>query len=126
MAMPRPHRRVAVALLALVAAIIAVAALTVHHAEAAAPANTQVALLPTPSCPDPGNEPAPWRDPKWGPDCQAQYVIDDLENADSSLYATTSQGPAQSTLQRLEAAIATGTTIEAADGSSTDCCRSMA
>jgi beta-glucosidase len=119
MSMPRPRRRVAATLLALVAAVIAVTALTVRHAQAAAPANTQVALLPAPSCPDPGSESAPWRDPKWGPDCQAQYVIDDLENANSSLYATTSQGPAQSTLQRLEAAIATGTNIEAADGSST-------
>lgn len=57
MSMPRPHRRVAAALLALVAAVIAVTALTGHHAQAAAPANTQVALLPTPSCPDPGANP---------------------------------------------------------------------
>ncbi|HLH64536.1 MAG TPA: glycoside hydrolase family 3 C-terminal domain-containing protein [Solirubrobacteraceae bacterium] len=78
------------------------------------------ALLPTPSCPQTG-EPDPWKDPRFGPECQAQYVIEDLENPASPLYAHTSSGaPVQSTLQRLEAAIASGDNIEAADGSMTN------
>ena len=81
--------------------------------------STQPALLATPHCPVPpstGN--APWQDPSFGAECQAQYVIDDLENPASPLYAHSPSGAAsQSTLQRLEAALATGNNIDAANGS---------
>jgi beta-glucosidase len=88
-------------------------------ARADAPGNQQVALLPTPSCPSPGGEASPWLDPQWGAQCQAQYAIDDLENPSSPLYGQTDGQPTQSTLQRLEAAIASGNNIVAADGTST-------
>ena len=83
--------------------------------------STQPALLPTPRCPVlPSTENAPWQDPRFGAECQAQYVIDDLENPASALYAHSSIGaPAQSTLQRLEAALATGNNIDAANGTTT-------
>jgi beta-glucosidase len=83
---------------------------------------TQPALLPTPRCPVPPlTESTPWQDPRYGSECQAQYVLDDLENPASSLYAHSSSGaPAQSTLQRLEAALATGNNIDAADGTTTN------
>jgi len=77
------------------------------------------ALLPTPSCPVPTGT-APWLNPAYGADCQAQYVIDDLENPASPLYQETNGVPAQTTLQRLEAAIATGNNILAANGSATN------
>jgi beta-glucosidase len=81
---------------------------------------TQPALVPTPYCPEAG-ESASWKDPRFGAECQAQYVIDDLENPSSSLYAHNASGTAvQPTLQRLEAAIASGNNIDAADGTSTD------
>ncbi|HEX4010398.1 MAG TPA: glycoside hydrolase family 3 C-terminal domain-containing protein [Solirubrobacteraceae bacterium] len=80
------------------------------------------ALIPTPHCPTPpASETSPWLDPKWGAECQAQYVIDDLENPASALYAHTSGGAAaQSTLVRLEAALATGNNIAPATGANTN------
>jgi Glycosyl hydrolase family 3 N terminal domain len=83
---------------------------------------TQPALLPTPRCPvPPSTETAPWQDPRFGAECQAQYVIDDLENPASPLYAHGSGGaPAQSTLDRLEAALTTGNNIDAANGTTTN------
>ena len=82
---------------------------------------TRPALLPTPSCPTPpASEAAPWTDPSFGAECQAQYVIEDLENPGSALYAHNPDGtPVQSTLQRLEAALASGQNIQAANGTST-------
>ncbi len=83
---------------------------------------TQPALLPTPHCPvPPSTDTAPWQDPSFGAECQAQYVIEDLENPASALYAHSSSGtPAQSTLQRLEAALANGNSIDAANGTATN------
>ena len=80
----------------------------------------QPALIPAPACPPlPTSEAAPWADPKFGPDCQAQFVIDDLENPASPRYAQSAGGPAQSTLQRLEAAVATGNNLQPASGAAT-------
>lgn len=76
------------------------------------------ALLPTPHCPAPTGS-SPWLNTSYGAACQAQYVIDDLENPDSALYQQANGAPAQSTLQRLEAAVATGNNIVAANGSAT-------
>ncbi len=83
---------------------------------------TQPALLATPRCPvPPSTENAPWQDPSFGAECQTQYVIDDLENPASPLYAHGPSGAAsQSTLQRLEAALASGNNIDAANGSTTN------
>jgi beta-glucosidase len=83
---------------------------------------TQPALLPTPRCPvPPSTESAPWQDPRYGSECQAQYVIDDLGNPASPLYEHSSSGaPTQSTLQRLEAALTSGNNIDAANGSPTN------
>ena len=81
---------------------------------------TQPALLPTPHCPvPPSTDTAPWQDPSFGADCQAQFVINDLENPASPLYQHASDGtPTQSTLQRLEAALGSdrGGDIIAANG----------
>ena len=101
-----------------------VLALDGHSARAAggppAPISNAPALLPAPSCPaPPASETAPWADPKFGPDCQAQFVIDDLENPASPRYAQSAGGPAQSTLQRLEAAVATGNNLQPASGAAT-------
>jgi len=76
------------------------------------------ALLTAPHCPAP-SRPSPWLDASYGAACQAQYVIDDLENPNSALYKQAGGVPAQTTLQRLEAAIATGNSLLAADGSGT-------
>jgi beta-glucosidase len=85
------------------------------------PISSAPALLPTPSCPTPpANESAPWADPKYGADCQAQYVINDLENPASALYQVTGGTPTQTTLQRLEAAIASGKNLVAANGTKTN------
>jgi beta-glucosidase len=83
---------------------------------------TQPALLPTPRCPvPPSTNSAPWQDPSFGAECQAQYVIEDLENPASALYAHGSSGaPTQSTLQRLEAALAAGDGVDAANGTTTN------
>jgi beta-glucosidase len=74
------------------------------------PISNAPALLPTPTCPTPpSSEAAPWADPQFGADCQAQFVIDDLENPASSLYQHAGDGtPTQTTLERLEAALASG------------------
>ncbi len=94
-----------------------VVALAIGHGTALAAAGAgQSALLPTPSClTPPPSESAPWLDARFGAECQAQYVIDDLENPASPLYAHNADGtPVQSTLERLEAALATGDNIEPA------------
>jgi beta-glucosidase len=89
-----------------------------HAGYGAGPGNAP-ALLATPNCPAPTGT-APWLNAANGADCQAQYVIDDLENPASPLYAVTNGAPAQTTLQRLEAAIATGNNILAAGGTATN------
>jgi beta-glucosidase len=76
------------------------------------------ALLPAPHCPAPAGA-QPWLNAAYGADCQAQYVIDDLSNPASPLYQVTGGVPAQTTLQRLEAAIATGRNLIKADGTTT-------
>ena len=98
-----------------------VLALDGHSARAAggppAPISNAPALLPAPSCPaPPASETAPWADPQFGADCQAQYAIEDLENAASPLYQQTAGVPAQSTLQRLEGALASGSNLVNASG----------
>jgi beta-glucosidase len=94
-------------------------ALSADAAHATAPSGSvsiAPVLLPTPSCPA-TSEASPWRDPRFGAECQAQYAIEDLENPASPLYAHNPDGsPVQSTLQRLEAALATGKNIDAASG----------
>jgi beta-glucosidase len=121
------RRRLARVLLVLAGSLI-VLVLTVDGRSAQAarrptePTANTPALLPTPRCPvPPSTETAPWKDPRFGAECQAQYVIDDLESPASSLYAHDSSGaPAQSTLQRLEAALANGNNIDAANGTPTN------
>ncbi|HUA49908.1 MAG TPA: glycoside hydrolase family 3 C-terminal domain-containing protein [Solirubrobacteraceae bacterium] len=115
-----------VALLAVAGLLACVAVVTldgrVAHAAggSAPPISNSPALLPTPACPTPpASEAAPWADPQLGADCQAQYVIDDLENPASTLYQQVGGTPTQTTLQRLEAAIATGNNIVAASGAKT-------
>ena len=118
-------RRLA-ALLALAASLMCVVMLTFDGRPAradggsAAPISNAPALLPAPTCPTPpASEAAPWADPQFGADCQAQYVIDDLENPGSALYQQVGGAPTQNTLQRLEAAIASGSNIVAANGTKT-------
>ncbi|MFZ1993238.1 MAG: glycoside hydrolase family 3 C-terminal domain-containing protein [Solirubrobacteraceae bacterium] len=90
------------------------------HARAHVSPSSQPALIPTPNCPPlPTSEAAPWADPQFGADCQAQFVIDDLENPASPRYAQSGGSPVQSTLQRLEAAVATGQNIQPAGGAAT-------
>jgi beta-glucosidase len=92
------------------------------HQRAHTGAAAQPALIPTPNCPPlPTPESAPWADPQFGADCQAQFVIDDLENPASPRYAHNADGSAaQTTLQRLEAAIASGNNIQPASGAATN------
>jgi beta-glucosidase len=75
-------------------------------------------LLPAPHCPAPAGA-QPWLNAGYGADCQAQYVIDDLSNPASPLYQVVNGSPAQTTLQRLEGAIATGRNLTKADGTTT-------
>lgn len=90
-----------------------------HVAHRGEHSHSNASFVPTPSCPRPHGT-QPWLNPRYGADCQAQYVIDDLENPGSPLYAHASGGaPTQSTLQRLEAALATGNNIDAASGAQT-------
>ncbi len=90
------------------------------HGRAHHPGVAQPGLIPAPYCPRP-SEAAPWKDPRFGADCQAQYVIDDLENPAAALYAHNGDGtPVQSTLQRLEAAVATGNNLQPASGAATN------
>lgn len=111
----------------LLAAGVALVVLTGASAEAAGAhrraydtGRVQTGLIPTPYCPGP-SEAAPWKDPRFGADCQAQYVIDNLENPRSSLFAHNGDGtPVQSTLQRLEAAVATGNNLQPASGAATN------
>src|ERR1700759_591153 len=97
-----------------------VLALDGHPAQASGgppPISNALALLPTPSCPTPPtSETAPWADPQFGADCQAQYAIEDLQNPASPLYQQTAGVPTQSTLQRLEAALASGSNLVNAAG----------
>jgi beta-glucosidase len=120
----RGRRPLALLALSGLLACVAVVTLGGRVAQAAdgsaAPISNAPALLPAPACPTPpASEAAPWTDPKFGADCQAQYVIDDLENPASTLYQQVNGAPAQSTLQRLEAAIASGSNIVAVSGTKT-------
>lgn len=112
--------------LAVFAALLVVLVLSLDGRSARAaggsppPISNAPALLPTPTCPTPpASEMAPWKDPSFGADCQVQFVIEDLENPASPLYQQVNGTPTQSTLQRLEAAIATGSNIVAANGTNT-------
>jgi len=100
-------------------------ALDGHPARAAggapAPISNGTALLPAPTCPTPpAGETAPWTDAQFGADCQAQYVIDNLENPASALYQQTGGSPTQTKLQRLEGAIATGNNLVNAAGTNSN------
>src|SRR5262249_29507151 len=120
--MPMSARSRGFALVLMVSALVAgSASAATAHKRSHTGASAQPALIPTPDCPPlPTSEAAPWADPKFGPDCQAQFVIDDLENPASPRYAQSSGAPAQSTLQRLVAALATGDNIQPASGANTN------
>ena len=116
-------RGFALVLVILVAGLVAgsASAASAHRRAHTGGAAAAPALIPIPDCPPlPTSEAAPWADPKFGPDCQAQFVIDDLENPASPRYAQTGGSPAQSTLQRLVAALATGNNLQPASGAATN------